>query len=160
MLESGAPRMSAVLSVALNPQHHGLWFGSDFTVFSAQLACLFSAGARLGPTVLARAHCKSAAEFLLLFPSVYLFYMPVSYLYPLPSSCSVAQSCLTLRPCGLGPARLLCPWDSVGKNTAVGCHFLLLRGILPTQGSNLCLLHWQADSSPLKPPAKPQDCFR
>ena len=24
-----------------------------------------------------------------------------------------------------GPARLLCPWDSPGKNTEVGCHFLL-----------------------------------
>ena len=28
------------------------------------------------------------------------------------------------------------------KNTGVGCHFLL-QGIFPTQGSNLCLLHWQ-----------------
>ena len=24
-------------------------------------------------------------------------------------------------PCGLQPARLLCPWDSLGKNTGVGC---------------------------------------
>ena len=24
---------------------------------------------------------------------------------------------------GLQPARLLCPWNSPGKNTAVGCHF-------------------------------------
>ena len=23
------------------------------------------------------------------------------------------------------PTRLLCPWDSLGKNTGVGCHFLL-----------------------------------
>ena len=37
-------------------------------------------------------------------------------------------------------ARLLCPWDSLGKNTGVGCHFLL-QGILPTQGSNPGLLH-------------------
>ena len=29
-----------------------------------------------------------------------------------------------------------------------GCHFLLQR-IFPNQGSNLCLLHWQADSLPL-----------
>ena len=43
--------------------------------------------------------------------------------------------------------RLLCPWDSPGKNTGVGCHFLL-QGILPTQGSNPHLLHWQADSLP------------
>ena len=26
---------------------------------------------------------------------------------------------------GLEPTRLLCPWDSPGKNTGVGCHFLL-----------------------------------
>ena len=31
--------------------------------------------------------------------------------------------------------RLLCPWDSPGKNTGVGCHFLL-QGIFLTQGSN------------------------
>ena len=30
----------------------------------------------------------------------------------------------------------------------MGCHFLL-QGIFPTQGSNLRLLHWQADSLPL-----------
>ena len=37
-------------------------------------------------------------------------------------------------------ARLLCPWDSPGKNTGVGCHSLL-QGIFPTQGSNPGLLH-------------------
>jgi len=35
-------------------------------------------------------------------------------------------------------ARLLCPWDSPGKNTGVGYHALL--GIFLTQESNLCLL--------------------
>ena len=30
-----------------------------------------------------------------------------------------------LWPRGLSPTRLLCPRDSPGKNTAVGCHFLL-----------------------------------
>ena len=41
---------------------------------------------------------------------------------------------------GLLPARLLCPWDSPGKNIGVGSHFIL-RGILLTQGSNLGLPH-------------------
>ena len=41
---------------------------------------------------------------------------------------------------GLQPARLLCLWDSPGKNTGVGCH-LLLQGIFLTQGSNPQLLH-------------------
>ena len=50
----------------------------------------------------------------------------------------------------------LCPWDFPGKNTGVGCHFLL-QGIFPTQKLNLCLLYllqWQAGSLalvPLKP---------
>ena len=35
--------------------------------------------------------------------------------------------------------RLLCLWNFPGKNTGVGCHFLL-EGIFLTQGSNLCLL--------------------
>ena len=66
------------------------------------------------------------------------------------------QSCPTL--CNsVEPTRLLCPWDSPGRNTGVGCH-ALLQGIFPTQGSNLCLLHLphrQAGSLPLAPPGKP-----
>ena len=42
------------------------------------------------------------------------------------------------RPHGLQPTRLLCPWDSPGENTGVGCHVLLQR-IFPTKGSNPCL---------------------
>ena len=34
-----------------------------------------------------------------------------------------------------------CPWDFPGKNTRMGCYFLL-QGIFPTQGSSLHLLHW------------------
>ena len=34
----------------------------------------------------------------------------------------------------------LCPWNSPGKNTGVGCHSFL-QGLLPTQGSNPGLLH-------------------
>ena len=48
-------------------------------------------------------------------------------------------------PRGLWPTRLLCLWDSPGRNTGVGCHFLL-QGIFLTQGSNPPLLYWQADS--------------
>ena len=45
--------------------------------------------------------------------------------------CLVAQSCLTL--CDSVDCGLLCPWDSPGKNTGVGCH-ALLQGIFPTLG--------------------------
>ena len=48
--------------------------------------------------------------------------------------CLVAKSCLTL------DTRLFYPWDFPGKNTGMGCHFLL-QGIFPTQGSNQNLLH-------------------
>ena len=46
---------------------------------------------------------------------------------------------ICLRPRGLQPTRLLCPWDSAGKNTGVGSH-VLLQGIFPTQGLNPHLL--------------------
>ena len=49
--------------------------------------------------------------------------------------------------------RLLCPWEFPGKNTGVGCHFLL-QGIFPTQGWNPCLFHCQADSFTTVPPGK------
>ena len=53
----------------------------------------------------------------------------------------VAQSCPTLlRTHGQHPTRCLCLWDSPGKNTGMGCHFLL-QGIFLTQGSSLRLLH-------------------
>ena len=35
------------------------------------------------------------------------------------------QSCPTLRPHKWQPTMLLRPWDSPGKNTGVGCYFLL-----------------------------------
>ena len=38
------------------------------------------------------------------------------------------------------PTRLLCPWNSPGKNTRVNC-CSLLQGVIPTQESNLGLLH-------------------
>src|SRR5574340_769900 len=46
----------------------------------------------------------------------------------------------SVRPHRRQPTRLPCPWDSPGKNTGVGCHFLL-QGTFLTQGSNLGLLH-------------------
>ena len=64
---------------------------------------------------------------------------------------------LALRPHGPQPSGLLCPWDSPGKSTGVGCH-ALLQGIFPTQGSNphcLCHLPWQSGSLPLVPPGVP-----
>ena len=47
----------------------------------------------------------------------------------------VAQLYRILLPHGLEPTRLLCPWNSPGKNTGVGCHSFL-QGIFLTQRSN------------------------
>ena len=66
-----------------------------------------------------------------IFP--YWLYQPVIIRY-LPSRCakvlsrSVVSDCL--RPYGLQPAKLLYPWNSLGRNTGVSSHFLL-QGIFP-----------------------------
>ena len=49
----------------------------------------------------------------------------VSQKAPAAAAAKSLQSCPILRPHGLQHTRLLRPWDSPGKNTGVGCHFLL-----------------------------------
>ena len=50
--------------------------------------------------------------------------------------CSFPQFCRTLcDPMDCKPFRLLCPWDVSGKNSGVGCHFLL-QGIYMAQAFN------------------------
>ena len=61
-----------------------------------------------------------------------------------------AQLCLIL----CNPSRLLCPWDSPGKNTALGCHFLL-------QGSShlrdqTCVSSLAGGFFTTEPPGKPR----
>ena len=55
--------------------------------------------------------------------------------------CVCAQSVVSdsLLLYGLQPARLLCPWDSPGKNPRVGCH-AFLQGLFSPQGLNPSLL--------------------
>ena len=52
-------------------------------------------------------------------------------------SLSVSNS---LRPHGLQPTRLLCPWNFPRQNTGMGCNSLL-QGIFLTQGPNQGLPH-------------------
>ena len=47
----------------------------------------------------------------------------------------------SLRPHGLQPTRLLCPWDFPGKNTGVGCHFLLQEVFLTQEMMTNILKH-------------------
>ena len=65
--------------------------------------------------------------------------------------CSVAESCLTLRPHGLYPTRLLCPRNSPGKNTGVCCHCLHF----PHSGIEPRFPMLQVDSLPSEPSGKP-----
>ena len=74
----------------------------------------------------------------------------------------------SLQPYGLSPTRLLCLWDSPGKNTGVG-YQAFLEGIFPTQGLNPNLLMspalrggffttsntWEALPRPLSPDKMP-----
>ena len=48
----------------------------------------------------------------------------------------------SLWPHGRQPTRLLCPWDSPGKDTGVGIRSFL-QEIFPNHGSNPGLLHWR-----------------
>ena len=65
-----------------------------------------------------------------------LFWAPVQIW--VSKSCSVMSD--SLGPHGLNTTRLLCSWNSSGKNTGVGCHFLL-QGIFQMQGSNKGVLN-------------------
>ena len=70
------------------------------------------------------------------FPVNGLYFQIWDYLI---CSCMLSRSNQgSLWPYGLQKTRVLCGWDSPGKNTGVGGH-ALLQGISPTQGSNLRL---------------------
>ena len=71
----------------------------------------------------------------------------------------VIQSCPTLCDhMDCSPTRLLCAWDSPGKNSGVACHSLL-QGTFQTQGLNSGLLHCRQIVLPSEPPGKPLRLF-
>ena len=74
-----------------------------------------------------------------------------TYIYVL--SCSIVSD--SLGPHGLSSPISSVHWIFSSKYTGTRCHFLL-QGIFLTQGSNLHLLHWQADSLPPVPTGKPR----
>ena len=73
---------------------------------------------------------------------IYIYTHTYIYVYVYSMCVKLLQLCPTLyNP--KEPTRLLCPLDSPGKNTGVGCH-ALLQGIFLTEGLNrrfLCLKH-------------------
>ena len=78
-----------------------------------------------------------------------------------PNVCAVLSLSVvynSLQPRGLQPARLLCPWDSPGKNTGVGCDVLLQR-VFTNQGSNPGLVHGRQILYYLSHQASPFQCM-
>ena len=68
---------------------------------------------------------------------------------PKPLVVVLVKLCLTLlQPWTVACQAPLSMGFFSGKDTGVGCRFLF-QWIFPTQGANLHLLHWQADSLPL-----------
>ena len=67
----------------------------------------------------------------------------VSLLFKVPAAATAKslQSSDSVQPHGLQPTRLLRPWDSPGKNTGVGCHFLLqcMKVESESEVAQLCL---------------------
>ena len=99
-------------------------------------------------SLLFTAFCKASSD------SHFTFFISFSWGWSWMNvnECVLSYSVMSnsLQSHGLYPIRLLCPWNSPGKNTGVGCHFLL-QGIFLSQGLNQCLLdllHLQADSLP------------
>ena len=83
----------------------------------------------------------------------------ICYTYTYMSVCVCVCVCMHacmlshFSPSWLFVTRLLCPQDSPGQNTGVGCH-ALLQGIFLIQGLNLLsllLLHWQPGSLSFAP---------
>ena len=70
---------------------------------------------------------------------VYTLAIKTHQFWDVSISCSVVSD--SLQPHGLQPTRLLYPWDSPGKNTGVGCHFLLhlwCKGLLTLLVNWIC----------------------
>ena len=65
--------------------------------------------------------------------------------------CLLSQSCPTLcNPMNCSPPGFLCPWDSPGKNTGVGCHVLSRGSSQPRERTQISLT--AGSSSSFKPP--------
>ena len=56
--------------------------------------------------------------------------------------CRVHACSDSLRPHGLKPTRLLCPWDYPGKNTGVDCHALLQQEVTAIVQNSFFFFFW------------------
>ena len=86
----------------------------------------FKAGEESGPNLKTQ-RTEQTSAFLGCLSRVRCWARGTLHSLPQPSFCCLVTSVASdpLRPHGPWPSRILCPWDSPGKNTGVGCHFLL-----------------------------------
>ena len=66
---------------------------------------------------------KNAAKSNIIYSLLHIQQLQTQHM-TLAAAAKSLQSCLTLQPHKWQPTRLPHPWDSPGKNTGVGCHFL------------------------------------
>ena len=85
-------------------------------------------------------YCLSWASYSKSCEDGHVIIIAVFKLYICVHACLRPVVSDSLLPHGLQLTRLLCLWDSPGKNTGVVCYFIL-QGIFPTQEQNLHLLH-------------------
>ena len=95
-------------------------------------------------------HAQMCSLMYLLFCS-YSFQLLIFCFVLIAACCCCITSVVSdsVRPHRWQPTRLPCPWDSLGKNTGVGCHFLLQCMKVKSQSevAQLCLT-----------PSDPMDC--
>ena len=83
-------------------------------------------------------------------PSIRVFSNESFYFSSVQISCSVVSD--SVRPHRRQPTRLPCPWDSLGKNTGVGCHFLLQCMKLKSESEDAQLCPTLSDPMDCSPP--------
>ena len=101
--------------------------------------------------------------FFFFFNFIYLFYLWLCWVFVSVRGLSlvVASGGHSSSPCvGLSLSRPLLLWSTGSRcaGSAVVAHgpsCSAARGIFPDQGSDPCLLHWQADSQPLRHQGSP-----
>ena len=72
--------------------------------------------------------------------AIFYFALLINLWFILYGSCSVSHSAVSDSLWSRGPTRILCSWNTPGKNTGVGS-YSLLQVIFLTQGSNLGFLY-------------------
>ena len=104
---------------------------------------------------------QSSVLSLLYGPTLYLFIYFNWRLITLRVSVSRSVMPNCLQPHGLQPTRLLCSWDSPGKDTGVGCHLQYCSGFCHTltwiSHGCTCVPHPEPPSS-IPPHPIPQGC--